>query len=572
MAQKRNSRGLLFIFGVTLFVLIAGGFTVLGITLPEHVDASLHAEFDDTLMPLISTGLDGFNQSLSEELEANQTDAIKRLKEAFEREQREKVVGMLKAIMPLIENFDFDGVSQLLSEARQGDASIIGVAFRSGEADPFKNEGDVARADLLTFSASEKSEFGYAEIKLFVSAEGLSSAEEAERASFARIKRYVSEAKADLVAGLKRDTPQIREALAVSVEAQIWRSAAGVCAVVLIITLLILRRLVVTPLRETKDRLMLMSQGDLNQKRVVSSRNELGAMAAAMNTMIDALNEIVARISSSVTTLAVNADAMRGWAVELASGAREQTDQITLVATAVTEMSMSISEVASRASKASESSGESSRLAQEGEGAVEETAAAMTEIASTVSRSALAIEALGRSGAEIGEMVGLIDEISEQTNLLALNATIEAARAGEQGRGFAVVANEVRDLASRTREATKSISRVISQIQAETARSIDAMREGKETVDSGVGLANNAKASMGGIVSSSERSTEMILHIASAAEEQASVTEEISVSVERIAVASERMKRSSGEIQGASEDLAALGLALKEALSWFQGA
>lgn len=66
-----------------------------------------------------------------------------------------------------------------------------------------------------------------------------------------------------------------------------------------------------------------------------------------------------------------------------------------------------------------------------------------------------------RTGAiQIGEISTAVKQISDQSNLLGLNAAIEAARAGDAGRGFGVVANEIRKLATNSKQNVTQIDEI----------------------------------------------------------------------------------------------------------------
>ncbi|MGA9120978.1 MAG: methyl-accepting chemotaxis protein, partial [Bacteroidota bacterium] len=197
----------------------------------------------------------------------------------------------------------------------------------------------------------------------------------------------------------------------------------------------------------------------------------------------------------------------------------------------------------------------SREAAEQGGKVVEETVHGMKQIAEVVKKSARAVKELGKSSDEIGEIIGVIDDIADQTNLLALNAAIEAARAGEQGRGFAVVADEVRKLAERTTKATKEIAGMIKKIQVDTQGAVESMDEGTKNVDEGILSADKAGASLEEIVLISQKVTDMVMQIASASEQQSSASEQISKNVEAISAVTGETALGVQQIARAAEDL-----------------
>lgn len=149
------------------------------------------------------------------------------------------------------------------------------------------------------------------------------------------------------------------------------------------------------------------------------------------------------------------------------------------------------------------------------------TATLDAEKGGTIVRQAIhAMDTIEKSSGQIGQIIGVIDEIAFQTNLLALNAGVEAARAGEAGRGFAVVASEVRALAQRSAEAAKEIKTLIS---ASTAQ-----------VNQGVQLVSETGTALDRIVSQVAGIKQIVTEIASGAHEQATGLQEINNAINQM--------------------------------------
>jgi len=155
-----------------------------------------------------------------------------------------------------------------------------------------------------------------------------------------------------------------------------------------------------------------------------------------------------------------------------------------------------------------------------------------SELQNTISATGNSISKLEQRSNEISEIVGLITKIADQTNLLALNAAIEAARAGEAGRGFAVVADEVRKLAESSGQSAGNISRIIREIQQDTAVVVSSSQGSLEEAKGVLNLANRMRDGYVDIVQSIKGMGQEVEQIAAVSEETASSAEEISSGAE----------------------------------------
>jgi methyl-accepting chemotaxis protein len=313
-----------------------------------------------------------------------------------------------------------------------------------------------------------------------------------------------------------------------------------------------------------------VAKGDLTVEIEQNSKDEVGQLAGAFKTMVESLRDTIGQVGEASAAVASASNQISSSTEEMAAGAQEQTSQAGEVASAVEEMTKTIVENSRNAGATADTAKHAKVAAEQGGAVVEETVKGMNRIAAVVNQSAHTVKALGKSSDQIGEIIGVIDDIADQTNLLALNAAIEAARAGEQGRGFAVVADEVRKLAERTTKATKEIAGMIKQIQGETTGAVNAMEEGTKEVEKGKELADKAGVSLREIVEVSQRVTDMVAQIAAASEEQSSASEQISKNVEAISTVTGQTASGTQQIARAAEDLNRLTENLQQLVGRFK--
>lgn len=291
-------------------------------------------------------------------------------------------------------------------------------------------------------------------------------------------------------------------------------------------------RLIARPLRRTVTVLEAVSRGELDHRLEVSSRDEVGQMAGALNGTLETIGAAFRQLDANAQALAAASEELSAVAGQMSGSAQESASQATLVSAAAEQVSRNVQTVATGTEEMSASIRE---IAQNASSAANVAADAVGVAQSTNAT----VAKLGESSTEVGNVIKVINSIAEQTNLLALNATIEAARAGEAGRGFAVVANEVKELAQETSKATEDISRRIEAIQADTDAAVTAIAEIAQII----GQINDTQTT-----------------IASAVEEQTATTNEMSRNVAEAAAGSTDIAQNiSGAARSADDTTAAAG-------------
>lgn len=285
------------------------------------------------------------------------------------------------------------------------------------------------------------------------------------------------------------------------------------------------------------DYIKSLSNGDFNKSISVKdkkSNNELDYIVDSLDNLYLSLCQIASKSGELSHELSGFQEDISRVIQDSMKNAEEEFRDIEQVAAAANELSSTASEVAQSAFNA-ENSTKSSLSVVENSSLILSKYASITEvITGSFKETSQIVNELRNHSEKISTVVDVINNISEQTNLLALNAAIEAARAGEQGRGFAVVADEVRSLAAKTQQSTVDIQAIISNLQTQSKNADDHMLKNAQMMDESREIAEELKVAFEDISQKVKEISDMNTIVATASEEQSSVTVEISQRIDGI--------------------------------------
>jgi methyl-accepting chemotaxis protein len=266
-----------------------------------------------------------------------------------------------------------------------------------------------------------------------------------------------------------------------------------------------------------------LSSGDLTYRLTETFATEYEKLRADFNAAM-------AQLQGTMKTVVGRAHGLRSGGAEISQASDDLSKRTEQQAASLEETAAALDQITATVKKTADGTIEARKVVASAKADAETSAEIVREAVSAMSQ-------IEESSRQIGQIIGVIDEIAFQTNLLALNAGVEAARAGDAGRGFAVVASEVRALAQRSAEAAKEIKALISASSNQVAQGVDRVGETGKALDRIAGQVAQINHVVAEIAASAQEQATGLHEVNSAMNQMDQVTQQNAAMVEQATAA-----------------------------------
>jgi methyl-accepting chemotaxis protein len=332
-----------------------------------------------------------------------------------------------------------------------------------------------------------------------------------------------------------------------------------------------LDRIIAVPLKAATAVAQRIATGDLTTAVPAADRSdEVGELLRALALMVDAWKQMLKETSAGIVTLGAAADEILAGTTQASVGAAETAAAVSETTATVEEVKQTALLSSQKARVVSDAAQKAAQTAELGRAAIDDSIGGMESIQEQMGSIAETIVRLSERSQAIAEIIATVGGLAEQSNLLAVNAAIEAAKAGEQGKGFGVVAQEVKDLADQSKQATKQVRSILSDIQKAIGSAVMTTEQGSRAVASGVQQTSEAGKAIRMLADSIADAAQSAIQIAASSQQQLAGMDQVALAMESIKQVSAENAAGAKQSEASAQNLHELGRKLKQVSEQFK--